>query len=67
MLSFLKNGEPVNLDRPNCPRLQGDPRVLEALEFERLAGIFRQRRVEIRSTSCPECEERWADEGGRVF
>lgn len=62
-------GKPADLDRPECPCLQGAPCVLEALadEFEQLAGMFRQRRIEIRSTSCPDCEERWADEGGRVL
>jgi len=62
-------GEPIAHDRPSCPCLQGDPCVLETLadELERLVRMFRQRRDEIRSTSCPECEERWADEGGRVL
>ncbi len=57
------------IERLVCPCIRGEPCVVESLavEFERLAAAFRQHKVEIQSTSCPDCEERWTDEGGQVL
>lgn len=52
-----------------CPCVRGEPCVVEALavEFERLAAMFRRHKIEVQSKSCPDCEERWSNEGGQVL
>ncbi|PKL95504.1 MAG: hypothetical protein CVV18_05295 [Gammaproteobacteria bacterium HGW-Gammaproteobacteria-8] len=57
------------IEQQLCPCVRGEPCVVEALaeEFERLAAIFRQRQIEVPSKSCPSCEDRWSEEGGRVL
>jgi len=51
-----------------CPCVQGEPCVVEAVadEFERLAAVFRQQQYDLKPISCPDCETRWEDEGGRA-
>jgi len=51
-----------------CPCVRGEAYISEALadEFERLAQVFRQQQRELKPKSCPECEIRWEDEGGRA-
>lgn len=52
-----------------CPCVQGEPCVVEAVadEFERLARVFRQQQYDLKPNSCPDCETRWEDEGGRAL
>jgi len=51
-----------------CPCVHGEACISEALadEFERLARVFRQQQRELQPQSCPQCETRWEDEGGRA-
>jgi len=51
-----------------CPCVQGDACISEALadEFERLAAVFRRQVHDLKPKSCPDCESRWDDEGGRA-
>jgi len=35
-------------------------------EFERLAAVFRRQVHDLKPKSCPDCESRWDDEGGRA-
>lgn len=51
-----------------CPCVRGEPCVVEAVadELERLAQVFRQQQYDLKPRSCPDCEMRWEDEGGRA-
>lgn len=59
----------ASVEQLMCPCVRGEACISEALadEFERLARIFRQQQLDLKPKSCPECETRWEDEGGRAI